>query len=357
MEDYQRRSVAILQDAQQHAHAAQSAPASARSYVPPAGATDDEVRTWQTDHQAFLDAQSGVSGAASDLRALEEERDDEARPIAKAIRHGADDDVKDGWWDNFCDFMDRYAGVFDAIGKICGAIGLVLMVVALFVPGLNGLVIAVTLIGLGAHAALASTGNGSWTDVGLDVLALATLGIGRFAGAAVKAGQGATRAAGAAREGAEAARVVRLTSSAERAALGTRMSRGSQTARQARAEHARVTAQMNRQMAQASDALSDAYRAVPIAKAPVVQRIANGFDPELAALRGDMARVVTDFPGAARVTQAAQEARTAVRVATTNAWVGVAGGGFGVYSDYLPVPGYDRLKDWADNRPVNGTAW
>jgi hypothetical protein len=75
------------------------------------------------------------------------------------------------------------------------------LVIALFIPGLNVVVAgfalasileAASVIGtvalLAGHTALASTGDGSWLDVGLDVVALATFGAGK---AVTKVAEGA----------------------------------------------------------------------------------------------------------------------------------------------------------------------
>jgi hypothetical protein len=130
---------------------------------------------------------------------------------SKAIRDAIDDDaVHDGFWDKVGNWIHEHAGIIKAILKVVGYIVTVLaiaaLVIALFVPGLNILVMGVALatilevasvVGTVAlligHTMLASTGDGSWLDVGLDIAALATFGVGKAISGAAEGTASAAR--------------------------------------------------------------------------------------------------------------------------------------------------------------------
>lgn len=137
------------------------------------------------------DAWSAGRGAVSTFN-------DRAGEVADKIRGAADDDMKDSFWDKFKDFVHSVAGVLDAIADILGYIAAALVIVSLFIPGLNLITLAV-IVGVAAlaiHTLLAATGNGSWLDVALDVFALATMGAGGALGGLAKgAGKVALRGA------------------------------------------------------------------------------------------------------------------------------------------------------------------
>lgn len=106
--------------------------------------------------------------------------DDRAESVASDIRKASDDDMKDSRWDKFKDAVHSIAGVLDGIADILGYIAAALVIISLFIPGLNLLTLALILTvgALALHTLLAATGNGSWVDVAFDVLGLLTLGGG-----------------------------------------------------------------------------------------------------------------------------------------------------------------------------------
>lgn len=144
----------------------------------------------------FDDPYAGPKSAATTAM---NEFDGHAEDIARRIRDASDDDMKDSTWDRFKDLVSKVAGVLDAIADILGWIATALVVLSLFIPGLNVLVLAAILL-VGAlliHTLLAATGNGSWLDVAFDIVGIATLGIGTTAMSAARVGRAATLATGA----------------------------------------------------------------------------------------------------------------------------------------------------------------
>lgn len=150
-------------------------------------------------HQRYGAASHRLDEARGRARRAMETLDRRADQVASRIRAAADDDMKDSTWDKVKGAVGKVAKVLDAIADVLGWIGTALTIAALFIPGLNAVVLMaigiIALVGaLGLHTLLASTGHGSWLDVGLDVLAIATLGIGSTAAAGARAGRAVTLA-------------------------------------------------------------------------------------------------------------------------------------------------------------------
>lgn len=116
--------------------------------------------------------------------------------------------MTDSWWDGFASFVDEFAGIIKAVCSALEVIATILAVIALFIPGLDiivALAIAATALALIGRTLLAATGNGSWTDVALDAVALLTFGAGRIAGSLAEGAEAASRVA---TEGGEAGDLV-----------------------------------------------------------------------------------------------------------------------------------------------------
>jgi len=158
---------------------------------PPSDAVAAAAKARQSRYD---DAGVDLGRAQARLVDVIDDRDAAAREIAEAIREGCDDGVRDGLWENFLDVMDSHHDVVSTACKVLGGIAMAACVVALFVPGLNivaagvlaGVAIGANSLSLVGHSALAVSGHGSWVDVGIDVIALATFGAGRFLGSGVK---------------------------------------------------------------------------------------------------------------------------------------------------------------------------
>lgn len=152
------------------------------------GATDAAERR-REDAQA---QRAIVAGAKRDLLAVERRRDAAAKVAKDAIvaihKSGG---LKDGHWDNWGSKLVK------AIQKIASTVALVAGVLALAVAWipvigqalaavLGAIALVATVVSLIANIILMANGEGSWADLGLDVLSLATFGLGRLVGAAGK---------------------------------------------------------------------------------------------------------------------------------------------------------------------------
>ncbi len=149
----------------------------------------DEKRRWRNANDRLSAAKSTCSDAVEDYRGVVE-------GAARRIREAADDDLKDGRFEGFKAWVKAHADILREISKWLGRIVLVLAVVILLVSNPAGWLIAVALIAgaalLAVDTALAIAGEGSWFDVALDVVGLATLGLGPALGSLARLGRTGT---------------------------------------------------------------------------------------------------------------------------------------------------------------------
>ncbi|MGP3999148.1 hypothetical protein [Streptomyces sp. 8N706] len=136
------------------------------------------------------------------------ERDTKAREYARNIGDDISDVLEDSAWENFADGLST---ALDVIGYL----GIAIAIVAIFCTPAGwvlALATALTVVSLAGHVLLAVTGEGSWTDVAFDVIALATMGLAKPAVAGLKAGHALTKtAATAAAKSQKASQVMQRT--------------------------------------------------------------------------------------------------------------------------------------------------
>ncbi|MFD4410386.1 putative T7SS-secreted protein [Streptomyces sp. NPDC058251] len=194
-----------LRDAKD-AHDEHKTSAGAIEKLPKDTADDDPDRKKLEKRQEA--ATSAMERAKKDLEAAKDVRDAAAKRARDAIRHVIDHDgLKDSRWDKFKDWVHDNAGWINKIlnvagwvATICGTLSLLVGWIPIVGQALAGILgsiaLVATIISLVGHVLLALAGEGSWFDVALDVVGLATMGIGRGAMAGAKgAMQGAKGAA------------------------------------------------------------------------------------------------------------------------------------------------------------------
>lgn len=153
------------------------------------------------DHQDQVDAQDrALSAAQGDIDAakaiihriagpsgLAGEYGDLSDRVASRIRDGADDGMKDGWFDHVKQAIHDAKGVLEAIKSILNVVALVLVVAAVIVafaiPGVNliafavaGLVVASLTFGI--TAAQAAAGDATASDVAWAAVGVAASAVG-----------------------------------------------------------------------------------------------------------------------------------------------------------------------------------
>jgi hypothetical protein len=146
-----------------------------------------------------------------------------ARQAAGDIREGVKaSDLNDGWWEKWgsdlASFVSKWAG---KIAMWAGIAALVLGWVPILGQVLAVIALVATVAALVADIALALKGEGDWLGVILGVVAIATVGVGRIAGAAAKSTGLRGLAQGGARQSTVMRRLPRIGSPANRAAAAS----------------------------------------------------------------------------------------------------------------------------------------
>ncbi|MGB6165060.1 MAG: hypothetical protein WBF75_21325 [Pseudonocardiaceae bacterium] len=188
LEYAQAESLKALTEAQQ-AHSQQLRLGQPTMRDPNAPETDQQKQADHRGQNSLNQADHDLAAARTRLNNAINHGNTNAQDRAADIRHAIDDGVADSWWDDFKEFVDRYAWLIKDICTVLEVIATILAVIALFIPGLNVIVIlaiAATALALIGRTMLAAAGDGSWMDVALDVFALATFGFGKLAGSLMK---------------------------------------------------------------------------------------------------------------------------------------------------------------------------
>lgn len=244
----------------------------------PDGTPDDDPRRRKLEKRQEA-AATALEGARKRLEAATAVRDAAARRARESIRHAIDHDgLKDDVWDKVKDWVHDNAewmktalDVAGWVATVCGTLALLVGWVPVLGPVLAGalgtVALAATLFSLVGHTLLAAAGEGSWFDVALDVVGIATLGIGRGALAAAK---GATTAAQSLGRSA-AARALRQSIKAKpgTAAYNRAVNKAWRTANELSGSAVR------------GQSAARAVATAPKGWFPGAQRLADAFDPRL----------------------------------------------------------------------------
>ncbi|MBT1622116.1 hypothetical protein KK101_05375 [Curtobacterium flaccumfaciens pv. oortii] len=190
LDGIQRQADAALlaaQDAQNAHRAAANQTISAAADTPE---HQDEV---DAQDRALDSAQGDIDAAKATIRRLAGafgeggEYGDLADRVANRIRQGADDGMKDGWFDHVKQAIHNAKGVLEVIKSVLNAVALVIVVaaviVALAIPGVNliafavaGLVVSSLVFGI--TAAQATAGDASASDVAWAAVGVAASAVG-----------------------------------------------------------------------------------------------------------------------------------------------------------------------------------
>lgn len=337
-------------------------------FAPADGArpSDAVVAAAKATQARYDEAGGDLSRAQARLVDLTERRDTAAGKVADEIRQECDDSVRDRPWDNFMDWMDQHHELVSTACKILGGIAMAACVVALFVPGLNivaagvlaGVAIGASSLSLVGHSALAVSGNGSWVDVGIDVIALATFGAGRFLwpgvkvlgkqfGGALGRLTAETKAAGGIARGNAARGPIQAKVNTEIAQARLRLVGGSSksVARSVRLEVKAIRSQGVIDGDQAFKAARDTY-AAQNASVTLGERLRyGGGDPDLATLHMESQKAALGFASTSQVGLAAAKANAQYMKAAVPMGASTAAGMWGVRTDLFPIAEYDAWRD------------
>jgi hypothetical protein len=154
---------------------------------PPSSASASAKQQYAADKQQYQQAESSAQVAIQAAQRLLGEatsnRDAAGAHAAQKISDASHDSLTDSFWDQFKQMIASIAGHLKLIATIIGYLATICAILAVVLTGPLALVFLLIVGGLlltelGIHTILAATGNGSWVDVGLDIVALATLGWG-----------------------------------------------------------------------------------------------------------------------------------------------------------------------------------
>lgn len=163
----------------------------------------------QTEYQTLADTQrsradgarADATRAASSMRAAVDGLDAAAQRAIAKIDDSVDDGLNDSAWDDFKQWMKDNDEWISVVLKVVQFAATVLAIAALLFP-LTSWLGAAALILMGTalvgDTAKAAAGTGSWADVGLDLVGMATFGTGKLA---VSAGRTAVSQVGMSRVG------------------------------------------------------------------------------------------------------------------------------------------------------------
>lgn len=91
------------------------------------------------------------------------------------------DGLNDSLWDNFAGWVHENAEILKAIHQVMQWVTTGLAILSLFIPVLAPFALAAAILTAGLSLVLAATGEISWVDFALDLLAVATLGVAAVA--------------------------------------------------------------------------------------------------------------------------------------------------------------------------------
>lgn len=215
-----------VEEAQDATHAAHRSATSADHVITQLEALpEDGLST--TQKSDLDDARTSLSRAQSRFESAVDDYHADARRIAGQIEDLLDDSIEDSWWSWTSNLIERNAeminDVLEVVGWIATIVAIAAVVIACAPAAPAWLALAATWAMAGAeaatygtaviHAAMAATGNGTWADVGLDLVAIATMRMGKAAEKGIEVGTEATRAASrqAAKDAVAAARADQST--------------------------------------------------------------------------------------------------------------------------------------------------
>lgn len=145
--------------------------------------------------QADEKDEDAVKEARKDLLKATSHYNGHALTARRNILDAIDDAVEDSTWDDLVGWAKEHADGFKLFLDILSWVGTALAIVAIFVPGLNLLVIGIGIAVVLGRMLLVAAGKATWMDVAFDAFGLLTMGIGRGAMAGLKVASKSTRAA------------------------------------------------------------------------------------------------------------------------------------------------------------------
>ncbi|MGW4545373.1 putative T7SS-secreted protein [Streptomyces violaceorubidus] len=167
------------------------------------------LKTWADELEyAQGEAKKALDKAKSDEK-NEDVVDEAKKQLSKAVNHSyvhagianrlirdaIDDAVEDSFWDDAVGWAKEHAEGFKLFLDILGWVGTIAAIVAIWVPGLNLIVLGLATAVVLGRLLLVAAGEATWMDLAFDSLGLLTMGAGSLALKGLKAANTATRVA------------------------------------------------------------------------------------------------------------------------------------------------------------------
>ncbi|MBW5422624.1 hypothetical protein GKQ77_13805 [Streptomyces sp. BG9H] len=148
----------------------------------------DKAQADEKDEDAVKEAKKQLFKATSHFHS-------HALTVRRNILEAIDDAVEDSTWDDLVGWAKEHADGFKLFLDVLSWVGTALAIAAIFVPGLNLLVIGLGVAVVLGRMLLVAAGKATWMDVAFDAFGLLTMGLGRGAMIGLKAASKSTRAA------------------------------------------------------------------------------------------------------------------------------------------------------------------
>ncbi|MFD4968837.1 putative T7SS-secreted protein [Streptomyces sp. NPDC058424] len=324
LQECQKQADAALEDAQEaKRHVDAHQPPHEQHKKSDNEMSDAERRAETTRLHALSRAEDDLSAARSKLDKAISHRDERAGHWAGKIKRAiSKDGLHDKGWDKFKNWVSNHSRLLNDLANVLCWVATACAVIALFIPGLNiiaMIALGVTIGALLLHSTLAVAGEGSWIDVGLDVFALATMGLGRLAGPGMKLAEkgvrAAMRGAGATNIGKAAWNAARLEKLADLSKAGRIFKTGVRGSQQWKAAQKMMSDGMKAMWAAKKGALADAKALAgkPLPELSAMKNLLGG-GPEAASLKAYLSGAASRFPESARIAGAIESGSGAIRL-------------------------------------------
>jgi hypothetical protein len=286
------------------------------------------LATYQQFHPTGVgDAPPELAVLGRQLQAVLKEAEDRSRIWAHQIAEAIDDQLTDGFWDHVHGWVENHKEQIEKYTSRLGWVATIAAVGALMVPGLNVAVLG----GLGAfdlvavltgggllatHTLMAAEGQGSWWEVGIDAVGLASFGYGRYLGKGIGRAAVVTKEAGAQATGQEAAaRYITMTREKAAETMANRFATGAEKMGAERSLYS-----LDRDAAQIEYNAAQTAREAPEAEAGLFGRLAAGSKEDADAAK-TANQILAKHPGDQAVQDAAADVRRLAAKGRKNWWV------------------------------------
>ncbi|WP_436737562.1 hypothetical protein [Streptomyces sp. BBFR102] len=354
LEEFQKRADRALRDAREaqraiDAHTSRAdappRPSTGKSAEKPADPPKEDPRLTQAEED-LQDAHTRLESAESDYQ-------ERAAHYARKIRSSIDDDMKDSWWNDIkgwvadAEWLSKFAEI---ASWACTALSFV----ALALPFVGGIVIALTGAIMLINILQAATGNGSWLNVVMDLGALKLARVGTKAAKAIAGLQKNSRntAAGLAKGRASSAASEANKGARQAAARGERK-RGGTSGNQRKKNRARRL-RMEEENRRAGKNAANEVKEAELPEITRKEELRALGDKTLGSQLKDIERLRNTHPGNAQIEE---NARKAERYALLNqgAWLGSAGLDLSDKALENATDAYPGVKETATS-PIPGTS-